>query len=85
MLLGGQEKRKAGNHGKVGVERKWWVLAQPPYPQQENGGQSRRVEPFNQGDRPLDAEENPGSQYHRRLEGQARAWAHSTYIHIKLE
>ena len=21
----------SGNHGKVGVKRKWWVLPQPPY------------------------------------------------------
>ena len=60
-----------GNHGKVGVKRKWWVLAYPPYSPQGNGKQSPRVEPFKQGDRPPDVEENPRSWYRQRLGGQA--------------
>ena len=48
---------KTEKHGKVGGKRKWWVLAQPPYYSQGNGRQSSRVEPFNQWDRPPDAEE----------------------------
>ena len=51
-----------GKHGKVEVKRKLWVLAQPPYFQQEKREQSPRVE--QKGDRPPDVEENPGSQYH---------------------
>ena len=68
--------------GKEGVKRKWWVLAHPSYSQPGNGRQSPRVEPWNQGDRPPDAEKNPGSRYRQRLVGEARLWGHSRYIHI---
>ena len=63
----------------------WWVLAQTPYSPQGNGRQSPRVEPFNEEDRPPDAEENPGNRYRLRLGGQARQRAHSRYIHVKQE
>ena len=66
-----------GKHRKVGVQRKWRVLAQPPYSMQGNGRQSPRAEPFKMGDRPPDAEENQGSQYRQRLLGQARPRADS--------
>ena len=64
---------------KVGVKRKWRVLAQPPYFSRGNESQSPRVEPLNQGDRAPDVEENPGSWCCQRLGGQVR------YIHIKQE
>ena len=35
---GARRKGKTGNHGKVGVETKWWVLAHPPYSPKEMGG-----------------------------------------------
>ena len=38
------------------------------------------MEPFNQEDRPPDAEENPGRRYRQRLGGLARPRAHPTYI-----
>ena len=38
------------------------------------------MEPFNQGDRPPDAEENRRSRYGQRLGGKARPLAHSKYI-----
>ena len=41
------------------------------------------MEPFNQGYRSPDAEENPGSWYHQRLGCQARPRAPTTYIHVK--
>ena len=74
-----------GNHGKVGVKRKGWVLSQPPYSSEGNRRQSPRVEQFNQGDRAPDAEENAGSWNRQRLGGQARPRAYSRYIHIKQE
>ena len=36
---------KTGNHGKLGVNRKWCVLTQLPYSPQGNGRQSPKVEP----------------------------------------
>ena len=39
------------------------------------------MKPWNQGDRPPDVEENPGIQYHQRLE-QAQPKAHYRYNHI---
>ena len=63
---------------------KWWVLAQPPYSPKGSGRHSPRVEPFNQGDRPPDAE-NPWSQYRQRLGGQARPRAQSRCIQVKQE
>ena len=39
---GGKER---GKHGKVGVKRKWWVLAQSLYSPQGNLRQSPRVKP----------------------------------------
>ena len=38
---------------------------------------------WNQGERPPDAENHPGSRYHQKLGGQGRPWAHSRYIHVK--
>ena len=49
----------------------------------ETGMQSPRMETWNQGDRPPDAEENPGTRYLQRLEGIARPRVHSRYIHGK--
>ena len=69
---GVRRRGKTGIHGKVGVKRKWWVLAELPYSPQGNGMQSPRVEPFNQEDRPPYTEENPENQYSQRLGGQAR-------------
>ena len=40
---------------------------------------------WKQGDRPPDAEENPGSWYRQKLGGQARPRAYSRYIHVKEE
>ena len=37
-----RKRGKKGNHGKVGVKRKWWVLAQPPYSPQEYGSHLTR-------------------------------------------
>ena len=68
-LWGVRGRGKTGKHGKVGVTRKWRVLAQLPYSPQENWSQSPSVEPFNQGDGPPDAEENPGTWLRQRLEG----------------
>ena len=53
--IAGEVRRrgKTGNHEKVGVKRKWWVLSQPPYSYQGNGRQSPRVKPWNQGIDPL--------------------------------
>ena len=31
-----RRRGKTGNHGKVEVKRKWWVLAHPPYSPQGN-------------------------------------------------
>ena len=56
-----RKRGKTGKHEKVGVNRKWRVLAQPPYSPQGSGKQSPRVEPWNQEDRQPGAEENPGS------------------------
>ena len=64
---GVRRRGKTGKHGKVEVKRNWSVLAQPPYSPQGNGKQSSRVEPFNQGDRPPDTKESPGSWYFQRL------------------
>ena len=83
--LGVRKRGKTGNHRKVRVKRKWWVLAQPPYSLQGNRRQSPRVEPSKQGVTPPDVEENPGSWYHQRLGGQTGPRAHSRYIHIKQE
>ena len=67
-----RRRGNTGKYGKVGVKRKWWVLAQPPYSPQGNGRQLIRVELFKQGDRPPDAEENPWepvlSKFGRRSE-----------------
>ena len=41
---GVRRRGKTGNHRKVGVKKKWWVLVQFPYSQQGNGRQSPRVE-----------------------------------------
>ena len=57
---------KTGKHGEVGVNRKRWVLAQALYSPQGNRKHSPRVEPFNQGDRTPDPEENPWSRYRQR-------------------
>ena len=40
-LWGGWVKRrkKTVKHGKVGVKRRWWALAQPPHSLQGNGRQ----------------------------------------------
>ena len=43
---GVRRRGRTGNHGKVGVKRKWWALAHPPYSPQENGRQTPRVEPL---------------------------------------
>ena len=56
---------QTGKHGKVGAERKWWVLTQSRYSPQGNGRQSPWVEPWNQGDTPPNAEENPGSRFRK--------------------
>ena len=82
---GGRRRRKRRKHGKVRAKIKWWVLAQPHYSPQGNGRLLPRGEPKNQGDRPHDAEENPGSRYRQRLGAQARPRAHSRYIHVKQE
>ena len=60
--VGVRRRGRTGKHGKVGVKKKWWVLARPPYSLQGYRRQSTRVEPFNHGDRPPEAEENPGSR-----------------------
>ena len=44
---GDEERRK--NQGKVGVKRKWWLLAQSPYSSQGNGRKLPRVEPGERG------------------------------------
>ena len=83
LSLGGQEKRKERKLRKSRSEEKMvgYSSASP----QENGRQSPRVEPFNQGDRPPDAEENPGSPYNQRLGGQTRPGTRSKYINVKQE
>ena len=58
----GVRRGTTGKYGKIGVKRKWWVLAGSPYSLQGNGRKSPRVESCNQEDRPPDVEENPGSQ-----------------------
>ena len=82
MSLGGQEKRKDRKIWKSRSEekvvgfssaslfprRKWEAVTQ--------GG--------TRGDRPPDAEENPGSRYCQRLEGQTIPRAYSRYIYVKL-
>ena len=40
---------KTGKNGKLGVQRKWLVFAQPPYSPKGNRRQSPRMEPFNKG------------------------------------
>ena len=35
---GVRRRGKTGKHGKVGVKRKVWVLAHPPYSRKETGG-----------------------------------------------
>ena len=42
VLIGWGLRRRGmtGKYGKVGVKRKWWVLAQVPYSVQGNGRQS---------------------------------------------
>ena len=57
-----RRRGKAGKHGKVGLKKQWWVLAQVPYSPQGNRSQSPRVGPWKQGDRPPDAEANPESR-----------------------
>ena len=57
-----RRRGKTGKHGKVGVKR-WWVLVQTPYSLHENGRQSPRVESWNQGDKPPDAEETQEAPY----------------------
>ena len=82
-IAGGVRRRgKTGKRVEVGVKRRWWVLANPPYSPQENGRQSPWVE---LGGRPPDLDENPGSQYLQRLGGRARPQVHSRYIHLKQE
>ena len=47
-----KRRRRGGKTGKcrkVGVKRKWRVLAQPTYSPQGNGRELSRVEPLNQG------------------------------------
>ena len=45
-----------------------------------------KVETWNQGDRSLDVEENPGNQYIQMLGRQARLRVHSRYTtHVKQE
>ena len=54
--------RRRGNkekHGKIEVKKKLWISAQPPYSSQGNGRQSPGWKPT--GDKPPDAEDNPGS------------------------
>ena len=80
-MLGAQEKRKDKKTQKVGGKRKWRVIAKPPYSRKREAV-IFRVEPFNQGDRPPNVEENPGNRYRQMLKGQARPRAHSRYIHI---
>ena len=36
---GVRKRGKIGKHGKIGVKRKWWILAQLPYYPQGNGRQ----------------------------------------------
>ena len=40
---------------------------------------------WNQGDKPSDGEENPGSRSRQRLGEKPRPPAHSIYIHVKQE
>ena len=80
ISLGVRRRGKTGKNGKIGVKRKWWVIAQPPYSSQGNGRQSPG---WNQGDRTPDTEENPGSHYRQKMGVQARPRAHSRYIHVK--
>ena len=44
-LTVGHHENIAGGSGKVGVKRKWWGSAQPPYSPQGNGRQPPRVKP----------------------------------------
>ena len=82
ILLGGVRRRgKTGKHRKVGVKRKWYILTQTPIPHKKTGGSHLG---WNYRNRPPDME-NSGSQYHRRLGGQARLQVDSRYIHTKQE
>ena len=82
ISLGVRRKGKAGKHGEVGVKRKCWVLVESPYSPQGTGRQLPRVEPGGETTR---CGGEPGCRYHQRLGGQARARAHSRYIHVKQE
>ena len=79
-IVGGSgEEERQENGKKVGVKRKWWVLAEPPYSPQGKGKRLQREEPFNQGD-------STGRRYCQRLGGQERSGAHfSRYIHLTQE
>ena len=76
----GQEKRKDRQSRKS--EEKVMFYLSLPIPRKETGDSHQW---WNQGVRPPDAEENPGSRYRQRLEGQARPRLHSRYIHVKQE
>ena len=60
------------------MKRKWWVSAQSPYCPQVNGKQSPGWKPT--GDRPANAEENPGIRYRQRSGGQGRTRIHSSWL-----
>ena len=42
-------RKETGKHGKGGLKRKWYALAQPPYSPQRIWRQSPTVEPLNSG------------------------------------
>ena len=43
-MLWVRRRGKTGKHGKVEVNRKWWILAQPPYSPEGNMRHILRVE-----------------------------------------
>ena len=80
-----QEKRKVRKTWKSRREEKVDGISSASLFPQGNGRQLPMVEPYNQGDSPPDAEENPGSWYSQRPGGNARPRALSRYSHIKQE
>ena len=78
-----RRRGKTGKHRKVGVKRKWWVLAQPPIPHKETGGSYPGWNHLTRGIDHLTWRRTQG-------DGIVKGWeekqeAQSRYIYIKQE